>query len=295
MASIVVALGGGGARGSAHIGVLRALEAAGYHIRAIAGTSAGGLVAALYASGYSPDEIEQMYIDVDQSKLYGRRAGEGPGILGLAGVEKWIDGMVGDRKFDDLRLPCAMTAVDLKCACEVTLQTGSVKDAMMSTIAIPGIFPPFSLDDHELVDGGVLNPVPVSLARALKPNLPIVAVALSAPVAPLEAYHLPVSLPSVIPNQIIERITRNRVTQSFNIFLRSMDIGSRIITELRLQADAPDIIIRPDVDHISLLDRVDVHEVAVLGEEAAEIVLPKLKHITALSTRLRRRFLGEKK
>ncbi|NOY99886.1 MAG: hypothetical protein GXP40_11925 [Chloroflexi bacterium] len=289
---IVVALGGGGAKGNAHIGVLRRLEKEGYHIRAVAGTSAGGLVAALYAAGYSPDEIEAIYSAVDQTKLYARRPNEGPALLGLAGVDQWLDEVVGERTFAGLRIPCALTAVDINSTCEVILQKGRLKDAMLATIALPGIFPPHRVDGHELVDGGVLDPVPVSVACSLAPDLPVVAVVLSSPVGPTTSYQLPVSLPGVIPDSIVKRLTRMRITQAFNIFLHSVEIGNRLMAELRLEADDPDVIIRPDVKHINLLDRVDVHEVARLGEEAVEKALPDLKRAVAWHSRLRRQLFG---
>lgn len=293
MIDIAIALGGGGAKGNAHIGVLRQLEAEGYRIRAVAGTSAGGLVAVLYALGYSVDEIEALYHDVDQNKLYGRRAHEGPSLLGLAGVENWLDEVVGDRTFEELKIPCALTAVDLSDGCEVTLKTGHLKAAMLSTIAVPGIFPPYVLDGHKLVDGGVLNPVPVSVARTLAPNLPVIAVTLSSRLSPAASYHLPI--PEMIPSTIVKRINENRVTQAFNIFLQSVDITSRVMSELRLEADAPDFIIRPDVDDIGLLDKVDVHEIALRGEQAVLAALPSLKDAFSWRARARRRFFGENK
>ncbi|MCF6277428.1 MAG: patatin-like phospholipase family protein [Anaerolineales bacterium] len=292
MIDIVVALGGGGAKGNAHIGVLRQLEAQGFRIRAVAGTSAGGLVGALYAAGHTPDEIEDLYTEIDQNKLYGRRPNEGPSLLGLMGVEKWLDEVIGERVFDELKIPCAVTAVDLKDACEVTLQTGQVKSALLSTIAVPGIFPPYAHGEHIFIDGGVLNPVPVSVVRTLKPKLPIIAVSLSPRVGPVATYHLPI--PDMIPSTIVKRISQNRVTQAFNIFLQSVDISSRMLTELRLQADKPDFIIRPAVDDIGLLDRVDVHEIARRGDQAVLDARNELLDTLSWPARVKRRFWGAK-
>jgi len=167
----------------------------------------------------------------------------------------------------------------LLCNCEVTLKTGALKEAILATIAVPGIFPPYQTDEHYLVDGGVLNPVPVSLARELAPKLPVVAVALTAPPSPTSSYHLPVSVPSVIPESIIKRITRLNVAQAMNVFLQSVDMSNRAITELRLKNEPPDILIRPDVEGIGLLDQVDVPALARLGEEATEALLPDLERV----------------
>ncbi|MDO8754582.1 MAG: patatin-like phospholipase family protein, partial [Anaerolineales bacterium] len=88
---ITLALGGGGAKGNAHIGVLRRLENEGYRIRSIAGTSFGGLVGIFYALGISPSKLMDIFEAVDQSRLYGRSAEDGPSLLGLSGVRKWLD------------------------------------------------------------------------------------------------------------------------------------------------------------------------------------------------------------
>lgn len=285
---IALALGGGGSRGNAHIGVLRVLEREGFRVRAVSGASFGGLVAALYAAGYSPDEIEALFNQVDQTRLYGRAPNDGPSLLGTAGIRKFLDQTLGQRTFDDLRLPCAMSAAELAHGCEVILNTGMLIDAVLATTAVPGIFPPHRIGDHDLVDGGVVNPVPVSLARKLAPSLPVVAVVLSAsPEVNNNLFSVP--MPQVIPNALLERLSQLRFTQAMHVFMQSIDIGQRVITELRLKLDEPDIIIRPGVEHIALLDRVDVSEIARLGEVATEGVLDELQRETSWSSRLRRK------
>ena len=278
MKKIAVALGSGGAKGNSHIGVLRCLEQAGYTISAVAGTSMGALVGAFYAVGYSPDEIEKIFSDVDQSKLYELGLLAQPGLLGLGKVVQFLDETLGEKTFADTRIPCAFVAADLGCNCEVELSSGKLKDAVLASIAVPGVFPPRELNGHHLVDGGVLNPVPVSVARKLAPNLPVVAVTLSPPFMPAKV-QLPVSLPSVIPDAFIKRITRLNVAQALNIFLQSVEMSNQAITELRLKSEPPDVLIRPAVENIGLLDNVVVADVARLGEEAAEAVLPELERV----------------
>ena len=284
---ISVALGGGGAKGNSHIGVLRRLEKEGYRIRAAAGTSFGGIVAVLYAAGYSPAQIEDLFLKVDQTKLYGRRPNEGPSLLGLAGVSQWLDEVLGQRTFADLKIPCAVTAVDLKGGREVILSEGLVRDALLSTIALPGIFPTFETNGWQLVDGGVLNPVPVSVARVLAPNLPVVAVVLTAPIGqPARPWGVPV--PSIVPRVLVDRISRLNVTQAMDIFMRSLDIGNRAMAEYRLSVDKPEVLVRPAVAEIELLDRVDPRAVAQLGEDALEAVLPDLRQAVGWPARLGR-------
>lgn len=288
---ITLALGGGGAKGNAHIGVLRRLEKEGFKIRAVAGTSFGGIVAVMYASGYAPGEIEDIFAKVDQASLYGRSSEENPSLLGLAGVRKWLDQVLPGRTFADLKIPCAVPAVDLNCGCEVILNEGPVKDALLATIAVPGIFPTYPWHEWDLVDGGVLNPVPVSVARSLSPSLPVVAVTLHAPMGePARSIEVPV--PSAVPKPILDRLAHIRYAQAFNIFLRSVDVGNRAVAEYRLAVDKPDVIIRPAVSDIELLEQVDVREVARRGDEAVEAVLPELRQMVSWTSRLRRTLFG---
>lgn len=291
--NITLALGGGGAKGNSHLGVIRCLEKEGYKIRSIAGTSFGGLVAILYASGYTVEQIEEIFASIDQGNLYARDSRDGPSLLGLAGVRKLLDSAVGEKTFNDLKIPCAVTAVDVKTGTEVVISHGFLRDGVLATIALPGIFTPLRLNEWELMDGGVLNPVPVSVARMLSPDLPIVAVTLNDPLdVPLRTYTLPV--PSIFPKQITERLFRTNLAQTFDIFMRAVDLNSRAVAHYRLEADAPDVIIRPKVHHIDLLDRVVVKDVVKLGEEATEEVLPQLKKVTSWTGRMKKTLFGGK-
>ncbi len=285
---IALALGGGGSRGYAHIGVLRRLEQEGFRVVAVAGTSAGGIVAALYAAGYPPDELESSFVDLDQSKLFGRTSKDGPGLLGLSGAEKIFHDFFGDRTFKELDLPCAVVAVDIELGQEVVLDHGRVVDALMATIVVPGIFPPKEIQGAHLVDGAVLNPVPVTVARKLAPGIPVVAVVLDAGNRP--DFDLPeLPLPVQVPSAFVRSLTHTRVAQAFGIFLKSVDVGGRKLTELRLLADAPDAIISPAVGDIGILDSVDVSRIVRLGERATDLALPEIRKNLTWSNRLRRR------
>jgi NTE family protein len=285
---ISLALGGGGSKGNAHIGILRRLEKEGYQIKSIAGTSFGGLVGILYASGYSPDEIQSKFESLAQKSLFVRGAQDGPSLLGLHGVRSLLNKMLGKKTFVDLRIPCAVTAVDLKNGAEVILSEGSLTQAILATIALPGIFPVQYVNDLSLIDGGVLNPIPVSVARMLSPHLPVIAVALTEPPEfPIRGYKIPI--PNYLPRPIVERLSRISLAQSLDVFLRSVDAGSRAVAYLRLQVDKPDVIIRPDVHHVEILDEVDVADLAKRGEQALEEMLPEIKRVTSWASRVRRK------
>jgi len=294
MMNISLALGAGGAKGNSHIGVLRRLELHGFRIRAIAGTSFGGLVAIFYAFGFSPSEIEDMFSKVDQTNLYAHGPNRRSSLLGLLGASSWFESIFGDKTFADLKIPCAVTAVDLKSGNEVILTEGCLVDAILATIAIPGIFPPRHVNGWELVDGGVLDPVPVSVARSLAPDLPVVAVSLNEPLGrPARTWTIP--LPKNLPRVVIEVLTRLTYAQAADVYMRSQDIVDRALSEYRLAMDNPEVIIRPKVQHIEMLDVVDVHEVAKLGEEATEAALPELRSKLKWHRRLGRRLFGGKR
>lgn len=284
---ITLALGGGGLRGISHIGVIRRLEKEGFRIKAIAGSSFGGLVAILYALGYRPNDLEEMFAALDQRQFYGRKRDDGPALMGLAGVTQMLESLIGERTFADLRIPCVVTATDLKSASEVILSEGRLVDAILATIALPGIFPARHIGDFELVDGGTIDPIPVAAARALSPKLPVVAVVLSIPFgSAARPWSLP--MPTFLPRVIADRFSKMHYGRVLDIFTRSLDIVSRAVTEYRLEVDKPDIIVRPRLGNIDTLDVVDVHDVIQKGEEAAGELVPQLKQKFTLSNRFRR-------
>ena len=284
---ITMALGGGGAKGNSHIGVLRQIEKKGFRVKAIAGTSFGGLVAVFYAMGCSVDEIEEIFASADQSQFYGHGPKDGPSLMGLAGVTRLLEGKLGDMTFADLKMPCALTAVDLKSGQEVLLTKGRLVDAILATIAIPGVFPVRHIDGLELVDGGTLDPVPVAPARMLAPRLPVVAVVLTMPMGPAQPWVIP--LPKYWPGMILSRVfSKMRYDTVWDVFSRSMDVTARAVAQYRLEMDRPDIIIRPEVYDIDSLGVVNVREVIKRGEAAVEAVLPQLKGLFTLRNRWRR-------
>ena len=293
MTDISLALGGGGIKGIAHIGVIQRLLREGYKIRAVAGTSAGGLVGAVFAAGCDLVEVVNALHTANRNALFARATGDGPSLLGLAGVAQLFLDMMGDRRFDELDIPFACTAVDLKTAQEVILSQGRVLDALLATIAVPGIFPPKLMGDAELVDGGIADPVPVALARWLAPRLPVVAVSLS-PV-PEGWRHLPTSAKGLIPSSVpipaplLSQMSRLRIAQAFGVFSRSMDITQLMLGELRLQIEQPDAIIRPDVHEFSILEDVDPNILLERGEQAAEEALPAIKDTLGWQNNVRRR------
>lgn len=280
MQQIAIALGGGGVKGIAHIGVLKKLDEAGISIKAVSGTSAGSIVGALYAAGFNAVEIEEVVLSTDPSRFFQRSADDGPSLLGLSGLANLLTDLLGNRRIEDLPLPFACTAVDMKSCREVFLLEGGIVDAIQASAAVPGIFPPKEVGETSLVDGSILDPVPVTLARKLAPDIPVVAVCLS-PVADLWETVQPFTIPSFgyIPKRVIDQISKVRISKAMGIFIQSMEITSCMLTELKLQIDLPELIIRPDVARFSMLDNVDPRQLIDLGYQAMEHAMPEMEKI----------------
>ncbi|NMB88796.1 MAG: patatin-like phospholipase family protein [Chloroflexi bacterium] len=293
MIEVALALGGGGIKGLAHIGVIRCLEKEGFKIKAIAGTSAGGLIGAAYATGVPLSELEDLVIHVNQAHLFTRSITDGPGLMGLQGLTTILAEFLGQRHFSDLAIPFACTAVDIHTAQEIILNQGYVLDALLATIAMPGVFPPKELYGMSLVDGGVLDPVPVALARWLAPGLPVVAVCLSPKPegwVNLSPIRIPAKPPIHIPIAVLEQFSRLRIAQAFNIFIKSMDITSRMLAETRMQIEKPDVIIRPEVEKFGVLDEVNASELVNIGEQSVAAALSALANTHSVPNRILRRF-----
>lgn len=275
-----MALGGGGSRGAAHIGVLRVLEREGIRVAAVAGSSIGGLIAAVYAAGYSPDEIEERLAVLQNTRLFRHPPRVPNALIGLDGVASELSAVLGDIRFEDLEIPLAVTALDVASSEEVIIREGSVMEAVLATIAIPGVFPSRAINGYELVDGGLSNPVPVQVARSLAPRLPVVAVALSQPprTETVKANgHSSSNGNGLNSLPIPGPILRLRVGQAFQAFMQAMSASGRIQGELRLRVEKPDVVIRPNVEQVGVLDAVDVQDLARRGEDAAAEALPQLR------------------
>lgn len=265
---VVLALGGGGAKCFAQIGVLRALQREAVAVRAVACTSAGALVGAPLAAGVPVEAI----LDALRS-VHGRpprRARRGDGLFdpreGLAVVER----LVGGRDFADLALPLALTAVDLETGEPHALAQGPVRDALHAAVAIPGLFPPVRLDGRTLADGGIVDPVPVALARRLAPGLAAVAVAIAPPVSAWSEHRLARRLTGL---PLARLAARWRPARALDVFLRASDLTHRRLLEARLALDAPEVLVRPDVPVLDVFQAADVDALVRAGEAAAAAAL----------------------
>ena len=289
MKSFSLALGGGGTKGFAHIGVIKEILDQGYDISAIAGTSAGGIVGALYACGFTVEEIEVIAKGLDYGKLFSINVNEPPSLLSLNKFFHYLKDYIGDRTFDSLIIPFAVSTVDNRSGQEFIVNQGSILNALKATTAVSGVFPPFIHENNFFVDGGVLNPVPVNIARWLNSAVPVMAVSLNAPRAEwsnLPTYSIPNYLP--IPGFVANQITHMRIGKAVQTFTDSLELMMNMITLLRLESDQADIIISPQVYRHTMYDHVDVDEMILEGIKAVQKVAPDFPGIFSLSRRAAR-------
>ncbi|MFA7095078.1 MAG: patatin-like phospholipase RssA [Gammaproteobacteria bacterium] len=292
---IGIALGGGSARGWAHIGVLQALRERGIEPDVVCGTSIGALVGAAYVSGYL-EKLEHWckrlqwhhvvsYLDLTLSG----------GLIKGNRLFDFLQSHFEDRAIEALSRPFAAVATDLETGLEIWLREGSVLNAVRASSALPGIFTPVRYDDRWLVDGGLVNPVPVSLCRALGAEI-VIAVDLNADL--LERH--PLRAAKDIEGQVAEAAEsgeRNGLLRQparylrtmlfgessdlpsiFDVIGRSINIMQIRITRSRMAGDPPDIRITPQLAHIALLEFHRAEEAIAEGRRAVERASPQLAH-----------------
>jgi len=266
-AKIGLALSGGGARGIAHVGVLKVLEEAQVPVHMLAGTSMGGVVAAIYAAGRPADEIAQFarslrLLDVVQRDRTG---------LGLLSQDKMASllekALGGDLSFDQLQLPLALVAVDLETGEEVVIREGSVVEGILATTALPVVFPPLRWQGRWLVDGGVLNPVPFDIVRHMGADRVIAVHTVSGLSDVLEVEPPPRGRGAEAIIRLL--LYRSRWTPLVRIIECSIGIMSRKLVEQRLLEVPPDLMVEVSLKGVGLFDLDQVDVCLEAGEAAA--------------------------
>ena len=276
MSKIGLALGGGGAKGFAHVGVLRALEELEIHPDILTGTSMGGVVAALYAAGLSVERIEASLRATGLTVLAAREPSR-LGLVGRAKVIQWLGSLIGDVAFDQLPRRLALMAVDLEAETEVTLDTGRVMDAVLATTAFPGLFAPVERDGRYLIDGGALNNVPFDVARQLGADL-VIASDVLAHRAPL--FQSPASKARPAESLVRQLLFRSGAEALWEVVDRTITIMQEGHVRDKMAACPPDVMLRPEVGHVALFE---VHqfeeclEAGVAAVRAHEVELLRLR------------------
>ncbi|HWA44341.1 MAG TPA: patatin-like phospholipase family protein [Hypericibacter adhaerens] len=300
---IGLALGSGAARGWAHIGVIRALEAAGVKPDVICGTSIGALVGGVHLAG-KLDVLEDWARALTRLKVMGYldfQMGRG-GLISGNRLTDIIARHLGELRIESLSAPFATVATDLVSGHEVWIRDGSLVEALRISISLPGIFSPARREGRWLVDGALINPVPVSVCRALGAHI-VIAVNLHSDIigrarsteveiereggidltAELTQMEAATGRPSRF-NSILQRVFgRSADTPSmFAVMVQSLNIMLDRIARSRLAGEPPDVLVLPRLGHIGLLEFERADEAIAEGTNAVQRALPELADAIAV-------------
>ena len=251
---VALALGGGAARGFAHIGVIEVLEENGIHVDLVTGTSAGSLVAAMYASGHTGKELETIALNMDESALTDWSF-PGRGLIRGSALADYVRAQVGNRSFDQMKIPLGIVATDLDSGKPILFRRGDVGTAVRASSAVPAVFQPVRLGTHEYVDGGLTSPVPVRSAREMGADV-IIAVDIS-------------QLPD-----------GGATGDALHMLLQTFSIMSRSINELELKE--AEIVLHPRLTGVAGTDFTLRKKNIEAGREAALAMLPAIKAKVAM-------------
>jgi NTE family protein len=255
---IGLALGGGAARGFAHIGVIKALEARGLRPEIICGTSAGSVVAALYASGMSGIDINKLALTMDEASISDwAMPFRARGFLQGVALQNYINKTLGNRPIEKMAKPLGIVATDLRTGQPILFQRGNTGVAVRASCSVPSIFEPVKIGGHEYVDGGLVSPVPASFARKMGADF-VIAVDISA--NPETA------------------LTQN----SFDVLLQTFTIMGQTIKTYELERYA-DFVFRPNLAAMSGSDFGQRNAAILAGEEAVANLFAQLQQKLATS------------
>ena len=254
---IGLALGGGAARGFAHIGVLQVLEEQGIKADLVAGTSAGSLVAALFASGKSPRELAQLAENMDEGAItdwtFPMR-----GLIRGEALARYVRAQTGNRPIEQMPVPLGIVATDLYDGSPVLFRSGDLGTAVRASSSVPAVFQPVKIGQREYVDGGLVSPVPVRFARQMGADL-VIAVDISEPPQP------------------------NPPGDAMRMLLQTFSIMGRSINHFELRE--ADVVLRPRLDGVGGADFGARRRAIQAGREAAQLALAQIRQRIAAKTR----------
>ncbi|MGB5938894.1 MAG: patatin-like phospholipase family protein [Rhodanobacter sp.] len=246
---IGLALGGGAAKGFAHIGVIKMLEASGIHPDVVAGTSAGSVVGALYASGMDAFALQQTAFGLDEAKIRDVRLFSGGLVQGQA-LQDYVNQLLHKQPIEQLKLPFAAVATELETGARTVFVRGNTGRAVRASSSIPGVFEPVEIHGKHYVDGGVVSPIPIDAARQLGADF-VIAVDISA-----------------APDGSNPQGMMNILGQSLTI------MGRQLAAQESARAD---VVIRPDLAGIGPTDFEQKNKAILAGEKAALAAIPAIR------------------
>lgn len=290
---VTLVLSGGGARGIAHIGVIEELERRGYEIVSVAGTSMGALVGGVYADG-ALDPFRDWMLSLDKRKIF-RLVDFTLSRLGVVKGDKFFNKMrdfIPDTPIEDLKIPYAAVAVDLINNREVVFREGSLFDAIRASVSIPSVLTPVKTTDGLLIDGGVMNNIPIDHVKRVPGDLLVVVnVNASIPVSPPKvsreekdkqkrAYQKKVEefqahLLKILPHASSEKSPPSHEERLgyFNLIDKTISLMTDHMAQMSLKYFAPDVLIEVSRDSCGTFDFFKASEMMEMGREAAVAVL----------------------
>jgi NTE family protein len=242
-------LSGGGALGAAHVGVLEVLDGAGIRPCCVSGASAGSAVGSVYCAGMSVERIKELALTMDWSKI-GHMVRPRGGFFDSSRLERYLIELIGDRTFDQLQIPFAAAAADILRDELVILREGRLAPAVRASCAFPGVFTPVQYEGRLLVDGGLINNLPVAAVREMGAEY-VIAVDLSAPLV----------APRKPPANLLEMWFLSLAT---------------LIRNTHREANLADVVIFPAVGEFNWVDLSQIPVLIERGREAAQRVLPRI-------------------
>ncbi len=291
---IGLALGSGIARGWSHIGIVQALEKAGIKPDVICGTSVGALVGGVYMSGRLEilEDWARQLTRVKILRYFDFQFGGG-GLISGGRLRKLLDDNLKDDTIEDLGDSFAAVATELATGHEIWLQRGNLVDAITASYALPGVFPPVKVDGRWLVDGALVNPVPVSVCRALGARL-VIAVNLNDDV--FGKAYIAEEIADNTADELLSQIGENKrrslspsklvmqqifghsrnLPSMFSTMVGSLNIVQDRLSRSRLAGDPPDITISPRLGHIGLLEFNKAEEAIEEGRRSVERAMPTI-------------------
>ncbi len=297
---IGLALGGGAARGWAHIGVLRALTKAGIRPDVIAGTSMGALAGGAWAADRL-DQLEEFARSMTKRRMFGFmdwRIG-GNGLISGGRLARLLETNFGETLIEELPFKYAAIATELSSGHEIWLTRGNLIQSMRASYALPGIFTPIRVGERWLVDGALVNPIPVSAARALGARV-VIAVNLHSDVfgkgtviqdSGTDPDEEPASPAAAAPRNLFGNVfglPRRRVQTPHDgprgissVMMDAFNITQDRISRSRLAGDPPDVMISPRLNHVGLFEFYRAEESIRAGEEATERALADIAETVA--------------
>lgn len=249
---IGIALGGGAARGFAHIGVLKALEARGIPVELVAGTSAGSVVGALYASGMNALQINKLALEMDQTAISDWALPfRSRGLLQGVALQNFLNKSLNNRPIEKMAKPLGIVATDLQSGQPILFQQGNTGLAVRASCSVPSVFEPVRIGSREYVDGGLVSPVPASYARKMGANF-VIAVDISA------------------------RPDGAATNNPIEMLLQTFTIMGQTIKTYELEKYA-DVVIRPNLAAMGGSDFNQRNAAILAGEEAVARIMPELQ------------------